>query len=58
MTTMIDEFDLDVRLGEPLEPGSGLVASGPRTDDPCVDSHHVSCGTQCPTCPSVSPRCQ
>jgi hypothetical protein len=57
MTTTLDEFDLDVRLGEPLG-ADGPTMAGPRTDDPCVDSHHASCGTQCPTCPSEPPRCR
>jgi len=52
MTVTIDEFDLDVRLGEPLAPGSGLVATGGDTRfDTCFETHRPSCGTQCPTCP-------
>lgn len=60
MSITLDEFDLDVRLGEPQRL-DGLAAIGPRTDDDCVDSHHATCGTACPSqivhCPSGKSGC-
>lgn len=61
MTIVLDEFDLDVRLGGPLGV-DGLTAIGPQTDgDICAESHHATCGDYCPThiavCPSGRSGC-
>ena len=60
MSITLDEFDLDVRLGQPQRL-DGLAAIVPRTDDDCVDSHHATCGDYCPShiavCPSNRSGC-
>ena len=59
MTTMLDEFDLDVRLGEPLR--IGVTGIRPQTEGNCTDSGYATCGDYCPTkpakCPSRVPNC-
>ncbi|SMD26835.1 hypothetical protein [Kibdelosporangium aridum] len=40
-----DEFDLDVRLGEPIE--LGIMRGTPPTTEQCPDSHAVTCGGPC-----------
>ncbi|MEU0871922.1 FDLD family class I lanthipeptide [Nocardia brasiliensis] len=55
MSAPVDDFDLDIRIGDPtrvVEPG--MVT---KTTDAewCSDSHCPTCGTTCPT--HHGPRC-
>lgn len=44
---VLDDFDLDIRLGEP----NTVPQMGPQTTfrDQCVDSGCATCGDTCPT---------
>ena len=61
MTTMLDEFDLDVRLGEPVRTGASTVGLLPTNQPTCPNSGWLTCGATCPTkpqrCPTGPPDC-
>jgi hypothetical protein len=47
MSTPIDEFDLDVRIGEPSDFAGPQAFSLLTNSEACVDSHCATCGSAC-----------